>query len=125
MTNDIVRLSGMRFWGKHGALAGEREQAQPIDVDIEMVVDGEPAARSDALADAVDYRTAYVACERVVTTRSFALLEALADACLRAVFTDPRIKAATIHVRKPRLLEGATPEIILTRTNSGGKAAPA
>jgi dihydroneopterin aldolase len=114
---DAIRIRGMRFWGKHGALPGEREQSQPIDLDIELDVDTTSAAARDRLADAVDYTTIYQACERVVTTRSFALLEALADACLRVVFEDERIRSATIRVRKPRLLDGATPEIELTRTN--------
>ena len=106
----------MRFWGKHGAQPREQEHAQPIDLDIELVVDCTPAAQSDDLNDAVDYMSVYQTCEQVVTTRSFKLLEALADACLRAVMTDSRIASATIKVRKPRLLDGATPEIELTRT---------
>jgi dihydroneopterin aldolase len=116
--SDTIRISGMRFWGKHGALEGEREHAQPIDVDLELAVDCASAARSDSLADAVDYRAAFAACEKVVTKRSFALLEALGDACLQAVFSDKRIQRATIRVRKPRLLDGATPEIELSRVNT-------
>lgn len=114
---DAIRIRGMRFWGKHGALPGERGKSQPIDLDIELDVDAAPAAASDRLADAVDYAKIYQLCERIVTTRSFALLEALAGACLQAVFEDKRIRAATIRVRKPRLLDGATPEVELTRKN--------
>jgi len=108
----------MRFWGKHGARPGEQDRAQPIDLDLELVVDCSPAAESDDLTNAVDYMSVYQACEQVVTTSSFKLLEALADACLAAVMADSRITTATIKVRKPRLLEGATPEIELTRTKA-------
>ena len=111
---DAIRIRGMRFWGKHGALPGEQEREQPIDLDIELDVDCAPAAASDRLDDAVDYTSVHRACERVVTSRSFALLEALAEACLQAVFEDKRIRSATIRVRKPRLLDGATPEVELT-----------
>jgi len=114
---DVIRIRGMRFWGKHGAPPLEREKSQPIDLDIELDVDLRPAAGSDQLADAVDYAKIYETCERIVTTRSFALLEALALACLHAVLEDRRIRSATIRVRKPRLLDGATPEVELTRTN--------
>ena len=107
----------MRFWGKHGARPGERERTQPIDLDIEVIVDSK-AASSDDLADAVDYMSVYQACEQIVTKGSFTLLEALADACLLAVMADSRITSATIKVRKPRLLDGATPEIELTRTKA-------
>jgi dihydroneopterin aldolase len=114
--SNAIRIRGMRFWGKHGALSGEQEKSQPIDLDIELDVDCAPAVASDQLADAVDYAKIYKTCERVVTTRSFALLEALAYACLHAVLEDKRIRSATIRVRKPRLLDGATPEVELTRT---------
>jgi dihydroneopterin aldolase len=114
---DTIRIRGMRFWGKHGALPGEQQKSQPIDLDIELDVDCAPAAASDRLADAVDYANIFKICERIVTTRSFVLLETLADACLQAAFADKRIRAATIRVRKPRLLDGATPEVELTRKN--------
>ena len=73
------------------------------------------AAHSDHLADAIDYRTLFAKCEEVITKRSHALLEALAYACLDEVLEDTRIKRATIRIRKPRALEGATPEVELTR----------
>ena len=105
----------MRFWGKHGALEGERDHEQPIDVDLEVAVETATAARSDHLADAIDYRTLFAKCENVITKRSHALLEALAGACLDEILADTRIKHATIRVRKPRALEGATPEVEVTR----------
>ena len=112
---DTIRIHGMRFWGKHGALEGERDREQPIDVDLEVAVDSAAAAHSDHLADAIDYRTLFAKCEEVITKRSHALLEALAYACLDEVLEDTRIKRATIRIRKPRALEGATPEVELTR----------
>ena len=108
----------MRFWGRHGVLDWEREQEQPIDVDLFITVDCTTAGRSDRLADAVDYRALFARCEEVVTKHSHALLEALAAACLDAVLTDARIKSATVRVRKPRALEGATPEVEMTREQS-------
>lgn len=116
---DFVRIRGMRFWGKHGAEPGERDWAQPIDLDVELAVDASAAAASDELADSVDYLGVYQKLERVVTQRSFALLEAVADACLTSVLEDPRILRATVWVRKPRLLDGATPEVEMTRRRPG------
>jgi dihydroneopterin aldolase len=116
---DAIRVMGMRFFAKVGALPGERDSTQPIDFDVELDVDTRPAARTDHLSDAVDYASVYATCKRVAQTGSFALLEALASACLDALFSDPRIAAATIRARKPRLLEGATPEVQLTRANPG------
>jgi 7,8-dihydroneopterin aldolase/epimerase/oxygenase len=112
---DAIRIHGMRFWGKHGAAAAEREQDQPIDVDLEIRGDLTRAAASDALADTIDYSALYRACERVVTGQSCTLLEALAERIAQAVFDDSRIVALVVRVRKPRLLDGATPEVELRR----------
>jgi dihydroneopterin aldolase len=112
----VIRISGMRFRGRHGVTADEREQPQEIELDVEYVADCARPAASDDIADAVDYDTICRTCENVVTRRSFALLEALADACAREIMTDDRIDRVTVRVRKPRILEGATPEIEITRS---------
>ena len=111
----IIRIREMRFWGRHGANPGERERIQPIDLDIELQLDCGPAIAGDDLSKTVDYETIRRECERIVTQQSFVLLESLADACLAALLADARVDRATVRVRKPRLLDGATPEIELTR----------
>jgi dihydroneopterin aldolase len=110
-----IRITGMHFVGRHGANPGEKDRPQPIDVDVEIVVDAGAAIASDALADAVDYDSIAQACRRVVTQRSFTLLEALAAACLDAIMSNARVRSARVRVRKPALLEGATPEVDLAR----------
>ncbi|MBV8171849.1 MAG: dihydroneopterin aldolase [Candidatus Eremiobacteraeota bacterium] len=113
---DVIRIRGMRFQGQHGVLENERAIEQPIDVELDVTLDGTPAATSDRIADAVDYRELYAKCEATVTKQSHALLEALAAACLESILTDKRIRSATIRLRKPHILDGATPEVELTRT---------
>ncbi len=105
----------MRFWGRHGVEASERRRAQPIDVDLETHCDTARAASSDALADAVDYHKLFDICGAIVSKRSFRLLESLARAIIDAVWRDPRIVQVTVRVRKPRLFDGATPEIEMRR----------
>lgn len=120
----MIRILGMRVPAKVGAQAAEREQAQQIDIDLELQLDSERAARSDDLADAVDYAQVHAACVHVVGRQPFVLLEALAAACLDEVLSDARITGATIRVRKPHVLGGATPEVELTRANTGKAGVP-
>ena len=110
-----IRVTGMHFVGRHGANPGEKERPQPIDVDVEIVTDVAAAIASDALVDGVDYDSIVQTCRRIVTQRSFTLLEALAAACVDAIMTDVRVRSARIRVRKPALLDGATPEVELAR----------
>jgi dihydroneopterin aldolase len=103
----------MRFWGRHGADPGERDRAQPIDVDIELTCNLSRAVASDDLANTIDYGTIYRICEREVTEHSYALLEALGGRIVDAILRDSRVLRVTVRLRKPRLLEGATPEVEL------------
>ncbi len=113
-SNDsTITIAGMRFWGKHGAQADERTRDQPIDVDVELACDLHTAAASDDLSDTVDYAAVYQTCQKIVTQESYALLEALAGRIAGAILNDVRVSGVTVRVRKPRLLDGATPEIRL------------
>jgi len=116
VTDDAIRIRRMRFWGRHGVTEAERSNPQEVEIDVELVVDCSRAAALDRIEEAVDYTHAYRTCERVATERSFALLEGLAGACLDELMRDERVERATVRVRKPRLLEGATPEFELTRS---------
>jgi 7,8-dihydroneopterin aldolase/epimerase/oxygenase len=113
-----IRITGMRFWGKHGADPGERERDQPVDLDVDIACDLSVSAMSDALVDTVDYGAIFKLCERIVTQESFALLETLADRVARAILADAKVESVTVRARKPRLLDGATPEVELRLRNA-------
>jgi dihydroneopterin aldolase len=46
---DRIVLAAMRFQGHHGVTAEERAEAQPIEVDVEMALDLQPAGSEDEL----------------------------------------------------------------------------
>jgi dihydroneopterin aldolase len=101
---DRLSLLGMRWEATHGVLAEEKVEAQPFEIDVVLHADLAAAAESDDLARTVDYAALYEVVGRVVTARSFDLIEALADAIVTAVFdaTDPTlVDAVEVRVRKP------------------------
>jgi dihydroneopterin aldolase len=106
-----IRIEGMRFYGKHGASEEERAKSQPIDLDVEAAIDLSAAAQSDRLSDTFDYTKLHALCERAVTQESFALLEALAEHIARQVLADDKVLGVVVRARKPRLLDGATPQV--------------
>lgn len=114
---DVIALQGIRVKGKHGVDPREREHEQPFIVDLTLELDLSAAARSDDLRDTVNYAEIHARVVRTVRSRSFSLLERLADAIFETVFTDHRITAAVVHIAKPELLEGATPAVRLRREN--------
>jgi dihydroneopterin aldolase len=101
--DDLIELRGLRLSGVVGVLDHERTQPQPLEIDIDIAADLATAGTSDDLADTVNYGELCAVAERVVTTTSFQLLEALADAIAGALSeVDERIAAVTVSVRKLR-----------------------
>jgi FolB domain-containing protein len=115
---DQIELRGLRLLGICGVLPHEREQPQPIELDLDVEADLGPAGASDDLAETIDYGVLCASVEAVVTGERFALLERLATRVAEAVLADPRVRSVTVSARKlrppvPQLL--ATSGVRITR----------
>jgi dihydroneopterin aldolase len=97
---DVIRVRGLRVMGVHGVLAGERERAQPFEVDLDLHVDLRNAGASDRLEDTVDYGAVADAVARCVAEESHALLERLAERIAGVVLTHERVTSVTVTVKK-------------------------
>jgi FolB domain-containing protein len=86
----------------HGVLPEERSRPQPFEVDLDLVADLDRAARTDDLADTVDYAVLADRVMKVVEGPSFDLVEALAAAIADTVLADERVQEVTVTVRKLR-----------------------
>jgi 7,8-dihydroneopterin aldolase/epimerase/oxygenase len=108
MTDRVV-LGNMRFEGRHGYHAWEREAAQPFEVDVELVMDLRAAGESDDLARTVDYGRVFDIAKEIVETRTYSLLEAIGEQIASAVLTRfGQVEAVVVRVRKPKVpLAGA------------------
>ena len=100
--SDVIALTGLRVFGRHGVFDFERADGQEFVVDVELELDTRAAAASDDLADTVDYGALAAGLAEVIGGEPVNLLETLAarlaDVCLR----DGRVSAATVTVHKPR-----------------------
>jgi dihydroneopterin aldolase len=100
---DRIELRGLRVPARVGVLPIEREQDQPLEVDLDVVVDLGPAGGSDDLLDTVHYGAVCDAVAQAVGAGHVALLERLAEVVAHAVLdVDPRIVAVDLAVRKLR-----------------------
>ncbi|MFY9780240.1 MAG: dihydroneopterin aldolase [Candidatus Baltobacteraceae bacterium] len=124
---DRIAVRGIRAYGRHGALEGERDREQPFDLDLELEIDLAAARASDDLADTLDYAAVHARVVAIVQERSYALLERLGDEILRALLADARVRAASVTIGKPALLAGATPSVTLraSRASTGSAAGSA
>ena len=96
----VIRLHNMTFYGYHGISAAERQTGRRFEVDVELVVDINKAAKSDRLKDTVNYTEVYRTVEELVAQNSFALLETIAVKLANQILEKFKPKEVTIRVRK-------------------------
>jgi dihydroneopterin aldolase len=99
---DRIELTGIRALGRHGALEGEQDTAQPFEVDLEVEADLAEAARQDDLSKTVDYSLVVDTAMTVVGQHRYRLLESLAEAIAAGVLELDSVQAVTVAVRKLR-----------------------
>jgi dihydroneopterin aldolase len=120
--SDRITLRGMRFMGRHGVTPEERAEAQPFEVDLVLRHDLSGAARTDELADTINYVSLFELAREFVEERSFHLIEALAAAIADAVLAGHPVDDVEVRLRKPKApLPGAfeTVEVRIRRRRGG------
>jgi dihydroneopterin aldolase len=111
--------------GRHGALEGEQDTAQPFEVDLEVEAELGEAAREDDLARTVDYSLVVDRAMAIVGQHRYRLLEALAEAIATEILEIPAVQAVTVSVRKlrpPVAADMASAGVRLRRERLGGPA---
>ena len=96
----------MRFQGRHGYYDHEMLTPQPFEVDVELVLNLQPAGVDDDLEKSVDYGKVYDAVRQIVESTSFHLLEALAEAISHELLADFEVNEVSVRVRKPSVQLG-------------------
>ena len=100
---DLIELRGLTVSSLVGVLPHERQQPQPLEIDLDVACDLSAAGGSDDLADTVNYGEVCAIVEDVATAGHVGLLEALAERMAAAVLAaDERIDSVTVAVRKLR-----------------------
>ncbi|HLU41944.1 MAG TPA: dihydroneopterin aldolase [Microthrixaceae bacterium] len=100
---DRIELRGLRTTAIVGVLPEERTRAQPVEVDLDLVVDLTEAGGSDDLAATVDYGAVCDVVAETLANGRPALLERLAELVAAAVLdVDDRVTAVTVALRKLR-----------------------
>ena len=99
-----VHVEGLRLFGRHGVHAHEKEEGQEFVFDVSLDVGTRGA--SDSLADAVDYREVMRVVQELNDSRSFDLIEALADATAVALYERFSPERVLVRVTKPAVQPG-------------------
>jgi 7,8-dihydroneopterin aldolase/epimerase/oxygenase len=101
--NDVIELRELRCSAVVGVLAEERDRAQPLIFDLDLVRPFEAAAINDDIAETTNYADVLSLTVRTATEGRYLLLETLAYRVAYEVLAlDPEIASVTVSVRKVR-----------------------
>lgn len=102
-----------------GANDSERTERQDVVVSLVLYGDVRPAASSDKLTDAIDYRAVKKRVLALIEGSRFQLLEALAEAIAAACLTFERVRAVHVSLDKPGALRFAKSVAVEIRRDRG------
>jgi 2-amino-4-hydroxy-6-hydroxymethyldihydropteridine diphosphokinase len=104
-----------------GVTDEERRERQDVVLNLVLFADLGPAARSDRIEDAVNYRPIKKAIVKVAEASSYRLIESLAERIAGVCLEDPRVAEALVRVEKPSVLRFArTVGVEILRGRDGG-----
>jgi FolB domain-containing protein len=114
---DRITIKNLLVRGILGIKPEEREKLQDILINLELVADLTRAGESDAIDDAVNYRSVTKDVIALVEESAFHTVEKLATEIARLAITRYQVEAITVQVEKPGALRFAeSVGVVLTRT---------
>ena len=90
----------MTFYGYHGTSAAERQTGRRFEVDCELYCELDKPAKSDHLADTVDYTAVYNLVEGIIQKNRFNLLETIAVRLAGQILKKFKVAEVLVRVRK-------------------------
>ena len=107
MNMDLIHLRDLAVRCIIGIFPEERREKQDVIINITLECDCRPAARSDRIEDAVDYKRIKRSVLKMVELSEFQLVETMADRIAALCLAEPRVIAARVSVDKPNALRFA------------------
>lgn len=105
--NDRILIRDLLLRCVIGANEWERRVRQDVLLNIELTADTRPAAASDDLEDAVDYKAISKKVIALVEDSSFFLVETMAERVAELCLEDGRVRSVKVRVEKPGALRFA------------------
>ncbi|MDP9141045.1 MAG: dihydroneopterin aldolase [Pseudomonadota bacterium] len=103
---DTVFIHGLEVRTIVGIYAWERELKRPLIFDLELGVDTRAAAKSDQVADAVNYAAVSERVREIALQLQPALLETLAEQIAQLLLAEFAIEQVRISISKPGAVAG-------------------
>lgn len=102
---DTVFIKGLQLQTLIGVYDFERKAKQRIIVDVELNTALSKAAKSDDVADTVDYAKVAECLDNTASASSYRLLEALGEEMIRTIFLRFSVEKVALTINKPDVLD--------------------
>ncbi len=120
MAKDIVYIRDLEIRTVIGIYDWERQIRQKVSMDLEMAADIAAAARTDAIADTLDYKAIAKAIVAFTEVSSFQLVETLAERVAEIVIKDFGVSWLRLRVSKPGAVRGSRDVGVLIERGTPG-----
>ncbi len=104
---DIVYIRDLKIQTVIGIFEWERAIKQTISLDLEMATDIRPAAATDSIDDALDYKSVAKRIIHFVETSDFQLVETLAERIAAIVLEEFKVPWLRLRLSKPGAVRGS------------------
>lgn len=116
---DTIFIKDLRIDTVVGIYDWERRIRQTISLDIEMATDIRQAAKSDDIADTLNYKAVAKRLIEFVQAGEFQLVETLAEECARIIREEFSVTWVRVRLNKTGALRGARDVgVIIERGNA-------
>jgi dihydroneopterin aldolase len=105
---DRVFIENLTIETVIGIFDWERDIRQAVSLDLEMDFDIRPAAASDRIEDALDYKAVAKRLIRFVEQSEFQLVETLAERCAAIVLAEFPVRHLRLKLSKPGAVRGSS-----------------
>ncbi|MBI3186929.1 MAG: dihydroneopterin aldolase [Gammaproteobacteria bacterium] len=116
---DIVFIRDLRIETVIGVYDWEREIRQTVSIDLEMGTDIRPAAVSDLIQDALDYKSVAKRLIQFVGESEFQLVETLAQRCADIILNEFQVPWLRLRLSKPGAVTGSQDVGVLIERTRG------
>jgi dihydroneopterin aldolase len=104
---DKVLINDLTVDAILGILPEERVQAQRVVINLTIFTDTQPAAKSQNIADTVNYAELSSQAAQLTVEGEYLLIESLVEDLAVLTLDHPTAKAVTVRVEKPQAVSAA------------------
>jgi len=104
---DKVLINNLTVDAILGILPNERVQTQQVVINLTIFTDTQPAAKSQNIADTLNYAELASQAAQLTVEGEYLLIESLAEDLAALTLDHPTAKAVTVRVEKPQAVRDA------------------